>query len=43
MIPPSELKNFIKNDEVNIDELSEYFKIPKEAVKYRINIYNNGD
>ena len=43
MIPSSELKNFIKNDEVNIDELSEYFKIPKEAVKYRINIYNNGD
>ena len=43
MIPSSELKNFIKNDEVNIDELSEYFKIPKQAVKYRINIYNNGD
>ena len=43
MIPSSDLKNFIKNDEVNIDELSEYFKIPKEAVKYRINIYNNGD
>lgn len=43
MIPSSELKNFIINDEVNINELSEYFKIPKEAVKYRINIYNNGD
>lgn len=43
MIPSSELKDFIKNDEVNIDELSEYFKVPKKAVKYRINIYNNGD
>lgn len=31
MIPSSELKNFIKNDEVNIDELSEYFKIPKKS------------
>lgn len=43
MIPSSELKNFIKNNEVNIEELSEVFKIPTNCVKRRINLYNNGD
>ena len=43
MIPSSELKNFIKNDEVNIEALSEVFKIPTNYIKRRINLYNNGD
>lgn len=43
MVPSSELKNFIKNDEVNIEELSEVFKISTNCVSRRINLYNNGD
>lgn len=43
MIPSNEIKNYIKNDHVDIEELSDIFEIPIECVKRRINIYNNGD
>lgn len=43
MIPSEEIKRYIKNDKIDISELSEAFNIPEKYVKYRINIYNNGD
>ena len=41
MIPSNEIKNYIKNDHVDIEELSEIFKIPTNCVKHRINLYNS--
>ena len=41
MIPSQEIKNYIKNDHVDIEELSEIFKIPTNCVKRRINLYNS--
>lgn len=43
MIPSTEIKKYIKNDYVDIEELSNIFEIPIECVKRRINLYNNGD
>ena len=43
MIPSEEIKRYIKNNKIDISELSEAFNIPEKYVKYRINIYNNGD
>lgn len=43
MIPSTEIKKYIKNDYVDIKELSDIFEIPIECIKRRINLYNNGD
>ena len=43
MIPSNEIKKYIKNDYVDIEELSNIFEIPINCVKRRINLYNNGD
>lgn len=43
MLPSIEIKKYIKNDYVDIVELSNIFEIPIECVKRRINLYNNGD
>ena len=43
MIPSTEIKKYIKNDYVDIEELSNIFEIPINCVKRRINIYNKGD
>lgn len=43
MLPSTEIKKYIKNDYVDIVELSNIFEIPIECVKRRINLYNNGD
>ena len=43
MIPSNEIKNYIKNDHIDIEELSNIFEIPINCVKRRINLYNNGD
>lgn len=43
MIPSNEIKNYIKNNHIDIEELSNIFEIPINCVKRRINLYNNGD
>lgn len=43
MIPSQEIKKYIKNDHVDIEELSNIFEIPVNCVKRRINLYNKGD
>ena len=43
MIPSNEIKKYIKNDYVDIEELSNIFEIPINCVKRRINLYNNED
>lgn len=43
MIPSTEIKKYIKNDYVDIEELSNIFKIPINCVRRKINLYNNGD
>ena len=43
MIPSTEIKKHIKNDYVDIEELSNIFKIPINCVRRRINLYNKGD
>ena len=43
MIPSTEIKKYIKNDYVDIEELSNIFKIPINCVRRRINLYNKGD
>ena len=43
MIPSNEIKKYIKNDYVDIEELSNIFEIPINCVKRRIDLYNNGD
>ena len=43
MIPSNEIEKYIKNDYVDIEELSNIFEIPINCVKRRINLYNNGD
>lgn len=43
MLPSTEIKKYIKNDYVDIVELSNIFEIPIECVKRRINLYNNED
>ena len=42
-IPSNEIKKYIKNNHVDIEELSNIFEIPINCVKRRINLYNNGD
>ena len=43
MMPSNEIKKYIKDDHVNIEELSNIFEIPINCVKRRINLYNNRD
>lgn len=43
MLPSTEIKKYIKNDYVDIVELSNIFEIPIECVKRRVNLYNNED
>lgn len=43
MIPSKEIKKYIKDDHIDIEELSNIFEIPVNCVKRRINLYNKGD